>query len=194
MNRWKMTLLLLATLTVVLPACNRKMENSALKTEGTEAPGLSAHAAPSTEGMPRHDLMEVIPPSSSSAQVPKQTAMGVPKKALQLQDTFFDYDKALLRQEAKTGLIEDAKALKEHPETKVTIEGHCDERGTTEYNLTLGNRRAEAVKRYLIDLGVAPSQLSTISYGKEKPFCSEQSEGCYRENRRAHFVSPGAEN
>lgn len=173
----------------MMQACNRKVENTAVKSEGTTFPIAKAPAA-----TPEHPLAEAIPPVSSREQVPKQAAMGVPKKAFQFQDVFFDYDKALLRQEIKAKLEEDAKLLKEHPEMKVTIEGHCDERGTAEYNLVLGNRRADAVKRYLVDLGVRSAQLSIISYGKEKPFCAERSEDCYWENRRANIVNPATEN
>lgn len=189
MNRISASLLVSLTFRIMMQACNRKVESTAVKSEGTNVPIAKAPAA-----TPEHPLAEAIPPVQSPEQVPKQAAMGIPKKALQFQDAFFDYDKALIRQEVKAKLAEDTKMLKEHPETKITIEGHCDERGTAEYNLVLGNRRADAVRRFLIDLGVRPSQLSTISYGKEKPFCSERSEDCYRENRRAHFVSPGAEN
>ena len=77
---------------------------------------------------------------------------------------------------------------KANPQSRVEVEGHCDERGTNEYNLALGARRAESAKRYLIDLGISPSALSTISYGEELPLCKEQNEACWAKNRRAHFV------
>jgi peptidoglycan-associated lipoprotein len=78
--------------------------------------------------------------------------------------------------------------LKANPQGSVEIEGHCDERGTSEYNLALGAKRAASVKRYLVDLGISPSTLSTISYGEELPLCREQNEACWAKNRRAHFV------
>src|SRR5579884_1406391 len=186
MNRKTMDLFASFVFLIVMQACNRKVESTAVKSEGTTGPVAKAPATPPTSD---RDLIEAIPPVSSREQVPKQAALGVPKKAFQFQDAFFDYDKALLHPEDKAKLQENAKILKEHPEMKMVIEGHCDERGTTEYNLALGNRRAEAAKQYLINLGVQPSQLSTISYGKEKPFCFEHNEACFRENRRAHFVS-----
>jgi len=198
MNRINASLVVsLAFLLMVIPACNRKVGSTAVKSEGTGVP-IAKEPAAASERNPasaqnQRDLVEVIPPVSSPSQVPTQAAMGIPKKAMQLQDAFFEYDKALLRQEVASKLEADAKMLKEHPEAKATIEGHCDERGTSEYNLVLGNRRAEAVKRYLVNLGVPASQLSTISYGKEKPFCSEHNEGCYQQNRRAHFAVAGAE-
>src|SRR5438132_109489 len=81
-----------------------------------------------------------------------------------------------------------ADFLKSNPNFKVTIEGHCDERGSTEYNLGLGDRRASAVKQYLVSLGVPADRLSTVSFGKEKPFCMESTEACWQQNRRGHFV------
>src|SRR5882672_8232111 len=81
-----------------------------------------------------------------------------------------------------------ADFLKRYPSIRATIEGHCDERGSTEYNLGLGDRRASAVKQYLVSLGVSADRLSTVSFGKEKPFCNEHNEACYQQNRRGHFV------
>ena len=75
-----------------------------------------------------------------------------------------------------------------NPQVKVQIEGYCDERGTTEYNLALGERRAKSAMNFLVNLGVSPSRISTISYGEEKPFCEEKNEACFQKNRRAHFV------
>jgi len=193
MNRISAALIASLAFLIMIQGCNRKVGSTAVINDGAAMSSTTAPAVPPATQSPR-DLMEAIPPVSNPSQVPMQTAMGVPKKAMQFQDVFFDYDKALLRQEIRSKLEADAKMLKEHPEMKTTIEGHCDERGSGEYNLVLGNRRAEAVKRYLINLGVEPSQLSTISYGKEKPFCSEHNEACYQENRRAHFVGSGEAN
>jgi peptidoglycan-associated lipoprotein len=78
--------------------------------------------------------------------------------------------------------------LRANPNAAVTIEGHCDERGTNEYNLALGDRRADSAKSYLVDLGIAASRLTTVSYGEERPVCSQQNEECWSKNRRAHFV------
>lgn len=192
MNRTSTSLLVSLAFLMMMPACSRRV-GSAVQSEGISGPTANAPAsspAVTSEPLP----VETIPPVPSPSQVPKQAAMGIPGKAMHLQDAFFEYDRALLRPEVAARLQADAKMLKEHPEMKTTIEGHCDERGSAEYNLALGNRRAEAVKRYLINLGVPASQLSTVSYGKEKPFCSEHTEACYRENRRAHFAGPGAEN
>jgi peptidoglycan-associated lipoprotein len=106
----------------------------------------------------------------------------------EVRDAYFDYDKADIRPDARDALSKTADFLKGHPQFKVTIEGHCDERGSTEYNLGLGQRRADAVKQYLVSLGVPADRLATVSFGKEKPFCQEHAEPCWQQNRRGHFV------
>jgi peptidoglycan-associated lipoprotein len=111
-----------------------------------------------------------------------------------VQDAFFDYDKTDIRSDARDALTRDAAALKsilaDFPGASIVIEGHCDERGSAEYNLGLGDRRASAAKDFLQSLGVPADRLKTISYGKERPQCTEQDEACYQKNRRAHFA-PG---
>lgn len=106
----------------------------------------------------------------------------------EVRDAYFDYDKAEIRPDAREALQKTAAFLKNYPQAHVLIEGHCDERGSTEYNLALGDRRANAVKEYLVNLGIPASNLNTVSYGKEKPFCTESTETCWQENRRGHFV------
>jgi peptidoglycan-associated lipoprotein len=105
----------------------------------------------------------------------------------QIQDVFFDYDKYNLREDSRRTLQENARLMREHPEFSVVLEGHTDERGTREYNLALGQRRADAVRQYLIDLGVPGSQMRTISYGEERPFDPGSNEGAWSLNRRVHF-------
>lgn len=106
-----------------------------------------------------------------------------------LGDVFFDFDAAVIRSDAAPVLEANAQILKVSFENRqVVIEGHCDERGTAEYNLVLGERRAHSTKRYLVDLGVSPSSIQTISYGKEKPFCTASQPDCWKMNRRGHFV------
>jgi peptidoglycan-associated lipoprotein len=106
----------------------------------------------------------------------------------EVRDAYFDYDSAEIRADARDALQKTAAFLKGYPNTRVTVEGHCDERGSTEYNLALGDRRANAVKQYLVNLGIPAANLNTVSYGKEKPFCMESSEGCWQQNRRGHFT------
>jgi peptidoglycan-associated lipoprotein len=106
-------------------------------------------------------------------------------------DAFYDYDKSDIRDDARAALTKDADALKaifaDFPDATITIEGHCDERGSAEYNLALGDRRATAAKDFLTQLGVPADKLKTISYGKERPQCTEHTEECWQKNRRAHF-------
>lgn len=105
-----------------------------------------------------------------------------------LADIFFDFDRSELRSDAREILENNAQWFKANPRARVKIEGHCDERGTTEYNLALGQRRAEAAKRFLIAIGVDASRLSTISYGEERPVCTDHFEDCWGKNRRSHFL------
>ena len=105
-----------------------------------------------------------------------------------VKDIYFDYDKYDVRAEQQALIQGDAQFLQQHPSIHFTIEGHCDERGSTEYNLALGTNRANAVKNALIQAGVSGDRIKTISYGKEKPFCTESNESCWQQNRRGHLV------
>ncbi len=106
----------------------------------------------------------------------------------EVRDAYFDFNKADIRSDARAALAKTGEYLRNYPQERVTIEGHCDERGSTEYNLALGDRRASAVKQYLISLGISADRLNTVSFGKEKPFCLQSTEDCYQQNRRGHFV------
>jgi len=108
--------------------------------------------------------------------------------ARNVKDVFFDYDSFQIRPEAQQQLAADAQFLNQKPGLRFTLEGHCDERGSTEYNLALGDSRANAARQALAQLGVSADRIHTRSYGKEKPFCTESSESCWQQNRRAHFV------
>src|SRR5579871_1258477 len=109
----------------------------------------------------------------------------------QSQDAYFDYDKSDIRNDARDALTRDAGLLKQifaqDPNFTVVVEGHCDERGSAEYNLALGDKRASAAKDFLVQLGVAGDRIKTISYGKERPQCTEANEDCWQKNRRAHL-------
>jgi len=105
-----------------------------------------------------------------------------------VKDVYFDYDKADIRGDQQASVQADAQFLSQHSNISFTIEGHCDERGSTEYNLALGDQRASAVKNALTAAGVNASRIKTISYGKEKPFCTESNEACWQQNRRGHLV------
>lgn len=103
-------------------------------------------------------------------------------------DIFFDFDQYSIRKDARSVLDSNAKWLRNEPGKSVLIEGHCDERGTLAYNLVLGEKRARTTKRYLEDLGISASRMQITSYGEVRPFCREHNDGCWQQNRRAHFV------
>lgn len=105
-----------------------------------------------------------------------------------LQDVFFGYDRWTMSNVGMEALNRDASYLKDHPGAVLKIEGHCDERGTSDYNLVLGDKRAKAARSYLIEAGVSPKQVAIVSFGKERPFCFDHEESCYQQNRRGHML------
>jgi peptidoglycan-associated lipoprotein len=105
------------------------------------------------------------------------------------QDVFFDSDEFSIRADQQSTIRDDVEFLKQHPDLNIAIEGHCDELGSTEYNLALGESRAKEVRSELVRAGVEGKRIETISYGKERPFCSEANESCWKQNRRAHVVA-----
>jgi peptidoglycan-associated lipoprotein len=105
-----------------------------------------------------------------------------------LADVYFDLDQSSIRDEARAALSTNADWLKRWTNMRISIEGHCDERGTAEYNLGLGERRANAVRSYLVELGVPGDRVVVVSKGKESPFCTESNEACWQQNRRGHFI------
>jgi peptidoglycan-associated lipoprotein len=134
------------------------------------------------------------PPPPPPPAPPTSTGTLDSRLSSAVQDAYFDYDKSDIRSDAQAALQQDASALKsilaDFPNATIIVEGHCDDRGSAEYNLGLGDRRASAAKDFLVQLGVPADRLKTISYGKERPQCTEENESCWQKNRRAHF-SPG---
>jgi len=127
----------------------------------------------------------------NAAPPPEQPAPSASEADLfaqNVRDAFFDLDKSDIRPDARDTLTKDAEFLRTYQDIRVSIEGHCDERGSTEYNLGLGQRRAEAAKNYLVSLGISANRIDTVSWGKERPFCTEHGEPCWQQNRRGHFV------
>jgi len=122
-----------------------------------------------------------------AAPAPAPVAYKAPGVIMQ-EDIYFDFDKATLTPSAQDNLLRKAEWLRENSDVTVTIEGHCDARGTNEYNLALGDRRAESAKAFLVDLGIAASRVTTISYGEERSVCTQQDEECWAKNRRDNFV------
>ena len=133
---------------------------------------------------------EVAPVVDEYARLKAMSAEEIEKSGL-LKEVYFDFDKADIREPDRATLAQNADALKRFDFLRVTVEGHCDERGTVEYNLALGERRAKAAHDYLVSLGVPADRLKTVSYGKEVPVCTQSSEDCWQRNRRAHFTVTG---
>jgi peptidoglycan-associated lipoprotein len=137
-------------------------------------------------------LAKVEPSESSERQVEEIRQEQAQEQAASAQaglnDVFFGYDSWTISEEGRQALMQDAQWIKDNAGAMVKIEGHCDERGTLAYNLVLGEKRAKAVRNYLVELGVSSNRLSVVSYGKERPFCNEHNETCYQLNRRGHVV------
>jgi peptidoglycan-associated lipoprotein len=147
-----------------------------------KGPGGAASATTSVRVRIAH-----LPPPTAL----KPTSTLTERLAREVEDAFFNFDESALREDALTALTRNATALKsilgEIPIGVIVIEGHCDERGSAEYNLGLGDRRASAAQAYLHQLGVPEERLNIVSYGKEKPQCHESAESCWQKNRRVHF-------
>ena len=139
---------------------------------------------PSTSYTPSH-----VTPATEPSEATKATIQALLNR---IQDVYFDYDKHSIRPDAQQALEADAKTLRDiltqYPNYKLTVQGYCDERGSEEYNLALGDARAKKAEEFLVTLGLPSSQLRTISYGKERPVCTEHNETCWQKNRRAHIT------
>ncbi|MFO0775852.1 MAG: OmpA family protein [Nitrospiraceae bacterium] len=146
-------------------------------------------APPAEERLGGGTLMAKVQPNESAArQADELRAEQMAAAAVGMRDVFFGYDSWQINEEGRRSLVADAEWIRGNANALVKIEGHCDERGTGAYNLVLGEKRAKAVRNYLVELGVPASQLTVVSYGKERPFCMERAESCYQQNRRGHLV------
>ncbi len=125
--------------------------------------------------------------------MPAQVRASLNERLARLEDALFDYDQSTIRADATVALKDDVGVIRsilaDYPSQKLTIEGHADERGSAEYNLALGDRRATAVEQFLNTMGIPTTQLTVVTYGKEKPVCTESSEACWQKNRRAHVTA-----
>jgi len=192
-SRWGLAVLLV--LALVATGCAKKEVVRSNEGAGTAAEAPAAAPAPQPESI----VSEPIKPEAPKAEAPAagtQTAMAeaaagmaaTEEKASLFADIYFDFDKSFIREDAKPVLATVADYLKKNTGAKVQIEGHCAERGTAEYNMALGARRAESAKKYLLSLGVKAAALSTVSYGKEKPLDPGHTEDAWAKNRRDHFL------
>jgi peptidoglycan-associated lipoprotein len=163
---------------LVLWGCPKKAEVASTQEPQKEAAPEVAKETPKAE--------EAAPaPVKEEPKVEERAAAG----AAGLQPIYFDFDKSFVRDDAKSVMKANAEWLKANPKVKIKIEGNCDERGTKEYNQALGQRRAVSAKKYLTDMGISAGRISLISYGKEKPVCTESTEVCWQKNRRDDLVA-----
>jgi peptidoglycan-associated lipoprotein len=180
-------LVLIVTLIVTVSACSKKV------------PPPPAPAPPPPPAVPA--APPAPPPPPAPAPAPPSTPRALTEEEVfsrksvdqlnterPLTDAYFDYDKSDLREDGRASLQKDAEYLKKWSSVVVSVEGHSDSRGSSEYNLALGSRRATAVKDYLVSLGVVANRITVVSKGKEQPFCGEESESCWQQNRRGHFI------
>jgi len=156
--------------------CPKKAEMAA--TPEAQAPG----------GPQKEVVTQPATPSPESARQAEEMKEKTSTAAQALRPIYFDFDKSFIRDDAKDVIKANAAWLKAHPKVKIRIEGNCDERGTKEYNQALGQRRAASAKKYLADMGISSNRISLISYGKEKPVCTDSTESCWQKNRKDDFL------
>ena len=177
--------LMILMLVILVAGCAKK-----LPPPGESAIQKERSAKETTaEPVKKETVKEVV--EAKTAKLEETSASSRGEEAVVLQDALFDYDRYDIRTDARPVLDSAASFLKKNANLNVLIEGHCDERGTNEYNLALGERRAKAAKDYLTSLGIKTARMSVLTYGEEKPVCTEQNENCWQKNRRAHFVVTG---
>jgi peptidoglycan-associated lipoprotein len=151
-------------------------------------PTPTAPTAPPQPPPPPPPTPEPAPPKLTEEQLFAQKTLEQLNAERPLGDVYFDLDESTIREDARGPLQKNADWMKRWASTRITVEGHCDERGTAEYNLALGERRASSVKQYLVSLGITADRIAVVSKGKESPFCSQSDESCWQQNRRGHFI------
>ena len=157
-------------------------------------PAPAPTTPPPAETKPAPPPPPPAPPAAAAAPAPTEDELFAKKTLDQLnderplEDVYFSYDQMNLSEEARASLQKNMTFLKRWPSTKIMVEGHADSRGTNEYNLALGERRAASVRDYLVSLGLPADRVTMVSKGEEQPFCREETESCWRENRRGHFI------
>jgi len=170
---------------VAATACGKKAPAAA---PAPPPPAATAPAAPPPPPPPPPPAAPPAAPTLSEDEIFARKSLEQLNAERPLADVFFDLDKSTVRDEARAPLQKNAEWLKRWSATRISVEGHCDERGSTEYNLALGDRRGSAVKAYLVNLGIPADRIIVVSKGKESPFCTESNEACWQQNRRGHFV------
>ena len=176
---------LAATVTLGAVGCAKK---APVPAPAPPPPPPAAAAAPPAPPPPPPPAPAAATPALSEEEIFARKSLEELNAEKPLTDAYFDLDQATLKDDGRTAVQKNADWMRKWGSTKVTVEGHCDSRGTTEYNLALGELRAQAVKDYLTSLGIGADRVLTVSKGKESPFCTEENEGCWSQNRRGHFV------
>ena len=192
MSRHFWTGAVVVLISVAGSACSHKKVAAATPPQAP-VPVATSNPAPAQKPV----QMAAVKPAETPSYVRPRMPDAATKARIQdllnrIQDAYFDYDKYTIRPEAQVTLQADARALsdilRQYPDYKLTVEGYCDERGSEEYNLALGDARAKHVKEFLVSLGVPVDQMRTISYGKDRPVCAESTEACWQKNRHAHIT------
>ena len=173
-KRMGMLIMVVAVCMFGLWGCPKKAEVSSVPEAPPQEATAPAEAAPAEAA-----------PEQPAETAPQEMAAAAEAS---LQPIYFDFDRSFIRDDAKGAMRANAEWLKANPQANIRIEGNCDERGTVEYNQALGQRRAQSAKKYLTDLGIAARRITLISYGKEKPTCTESTEECWQQNRRDDFI------
>jgi peptidoglycan-associated lipoprotein len=195
MNRKWLVWTVVPVLVVLLTGCPKKKPNTPPKDLNVETTTVAPPpAAPAEEVKPPQQPTTADKTENPLLSEDLQVVNDELRRRGFAGDVYFNYDESNLSDDARDKLARNADVLKSQPQFQITIEGHCDERGTSEYNLALGERRANAVRDYLGSLGVTPARMRTISYGKERPVCTQNEESCWSQNRRAHMVVTGRSN
>ncbi len=177
-SKFYLVLFALIFATVTISGCAKQVEMTDLS---SEEKALAAQAEKSAV----KDRPAGVDSSGKPVLYGDTSAIGIGGNVI--VDVLFDFDRYSIKAESKLTLEKNAQILKDHADAMITLEGHCDERGTDDYNIALGERRADSVKKYLSKLGISSGRINTISYGEERPFCTEHDEDCWRQNRRVHF-------
>ncbi len=184
-------------LLMVTAGCSKKAPVAATPKAPDTSPVASAPATsrPAARPTPSQNTRtpQTVSQNQRPATMPASVRATLNDRLAKMEDALFDFDKSTIRTDATTALKDDVGVIRDilaaYPNQKLVIEGHADERGSEEYNLALGDRRAQSVKDFLTSMGIPDQQLTLISYGKERPVCSDETESCWQRNRRAHVTA-----
>jgi peptidoglycan-associated lipoprotein len=192
----KPLLIALSSFVLIIAGCSKKAPVASTPKAPDTTPVAAARPSNNSRPATRSNTTPTpqrVAQNSGPRTMPPQVRETLNQYLAKMEDALFDFDKATIRPDANTALKEDVGVVRDilaaYPSQKLLIEGHADERGSEEYNLALGDRRAQSVKDFLISMGIPSNQLTLISYGKDRPVCSDESEACWQRNRRAHVTA-----